>query len=74
MSEKRSNTGLLKFRVPMNDFFPDQVVHNFQLKLLRNKISTESEDRKSYEEMLMKARSLVQKKSTNNGGHPFSAS
>ena len=49
-------------------------MHNFQLKLLRIETSRANEDRKRYEEMLMKARSLVQKKLTNNGGHPFSAS
>ena len=36
-------------------------VHKFQLKLLRTETSRANEDRKRYEEMLMKARSLVQK-------------
>ena len=35
-------------------------MHNFQLKLLRTETSRANEDRKRYEEMLMKARSLVQ--------------
>ena len=52
---------ILKFRVPENGVFSDQAVHTFQLKLLRTKISRANEDRKRYEEMLMKARSLVQK-------------
>ena len=51
----------MKFRVPENWFFLDQAVHNFQLKLLRTETSRANEDRKRYEEMLMKARSLVQK-------------
>ena len=51
----------LKFRVPEIWFFLDQAVHNFQLKLLRTETSRVNEDRKRYEEMLMKARSLVQK-------------
>ena len=51
----------LKFRVPENGVFSDQTVHNFQLKLLRTEISRANEDRKRYEEMLMKAKSLVQK-------------
>ena len=51
----------LKFRVPKNGFFLDQAVHNFQLKLLRTETSRANEDRKRYEEMLRKARSLVQK-------------
>ena len=36
-------------------------MHSFQLKLLRTETSRANEDRKNYEEMLMKARSLVQK-------------
>ena len=36
-------------------------MHNFQLKLLRTETSRANEDRKRYEEMLKKARSLVQK-------------
>ena len=36
-------------------------MHNFQLKLVRTETSRPNEDRKRYEEMLMKARSLVQK-------------
>ena len=36
-------------------------MHNFQLKLLRTERSMASEDRKKYEEMVVKARSLVQK-------------
>ena len=36
-------------------------MHNFQLKLLRTETSRANEDRKRYEEMLMVARSLVQK-------------
>ena len=36
-------------------------MHNFQLKLLRTETSRANEDRKRYEEMLRKARSLVQK-------------
>ena len=37
-------------------------MHNFfKLKVLRSETSRENEDRKRYEEMLMKARSLVQK-------------
>ena len=36
-------------------------MHNFQLKLLRTESSRANEDRKTYEEMLMKAKSLVQK-------------
>ena len=51
----------LKFRVPENGVFSDQAVHNFQLKLLRTETSRANEDRKRYEEMLRKARSLVQK-------------
>ena len=51
----------LNFRVPENGVFSDQAVHNFQLKLLRIETSRANEDRKRYEEMLMKARSLVQK-------------
>ena len=51
----------LKFRVPENEVFSDQAVHNFQLKLLRTETSRANEDRKRYEEMLRKARSLVQK-------------
>ena len=35
-------------------------MHNFQLKLLRTETSRANEDRKKYEEMLMKARSMVQ--------------
>ena len=57
MCKKRSN----KFRNP--------VVHYFQLKLLRNETSGTNEDRKRYEEKLVKAQSLVKKKSTNSGGH-----
>ena len=34
-------------------------MHNFQLKLLRTETCRANEDRKRYEEMLMKARSLV---------------
>ena len=41
--------------------FSDKAVHNFQLKLLRTETSRAHEDRKRYEEMLMKARSLVRK-------------
>ena len=37
-------------------------MHNIQLKLLRTENSRANEDRKRYEVMLMKARSLVQKK------------
>ena len=74
MSEKRSNIGFMKFGVPENGFFSDQAVHNFQFKLLRTETFGANEDRKRYEEMLMKARSLVQKKSTNSGGHPITAS
>ena len=51
----------LNFRVPENGVFSDQAVHNFRLKLLRIETSRANEDRKRYEEMLMKARSLVQK-------------
>ena len=36
-------------------------MHNFQLKLLGTETSRANEDRKRYEEMLLKARSLVQK-------------
>ena len=36
-------------------------MHNFQLKLLRTETSRANEDRKRYEEMLRKARSLLQK-------------
>ena len=36
-------------------------MHNFQLKLPRTETSRANEDRKRYGEMLMKARSLVQK-------------
>ena len=36
-------------------------MHNFQVKLLRTETSRANEDRKRYEEMLMKARSLVRK-------------
>ena len=36
-------------------------MHDFQLKLLRTENSRANEDRKRYEEMVMKARSLVQK-------------
>ena len=36
-------------------------MHNFQLKLLRTEISRANEDRERYNEMLMNARSLVQK-------------
>ena len=36
-------------------------MHNFQLKLLRTETSRANEDRKRYEEMLRKARSLMQK-------------
>ena len=35
-------------------------MHNFQLKLLRTETSRANEDRNRYEEMVMKARSLVQ--------------
>ena len=52
----------LKFRVPDNGVFWNQAVNNFQLKLLRSEISRANEDMNRYEEMLMKARSLVQKK------------
>ena len=63
MSKKPSKTGLfLKFRVPENGIFSDPAVHNFQFKLLTTELSRENEDRKRYEEMLMKASSLVQKK------------
>ena len=51
----------LKLRVPRTGFFLDQDVHNFQLKLLRTETFRPNENRKRYEEMLMKARSLVQK-------------
>ena len=51
----------MKFRIPENRFISVQVVHNFQLKLLRNETFRVNKDRKRYEEMLMKARSLVQK-------------
>ena len=51
----------LKFRFPENGVFSDQAVHNFQLKLLRTETSRANQDRKRYEEMLRKARSLVQK-------------
>ena len=63
----------LKFRVPENVFL-DQAGHNFQLKLLWTEFSRANEDMKRYEEMLMKARSFVQKNLTNSGGHPFCAS
>ena len=36
-------------------------MHNFQLKLLGTEFSRANEDRKRFEEMLMEARSLVQK-------------
>ena len=52
---------ILKFRVPENGVFSDKAVHNFHLKLLRTETSRANEDRKRYEEMLKKARSLVQK-------------
>ena len=75
MSEKRSNTGPLEFEVPESGVFPDQAVHSYSVKLLKTEISRANEDRKRFEEMLVKARSLVQKKkSTNSGGHQFSAS
>ena len=61
MSENLSNTGFSKFRVSENGVFSDQAVHGFQLKLLRTETSRANEDRKRYEEMVMKARSLVQK-------------
>ena len=51
----------MKLRVPENGVFSDQAVHNFQLKLHRTETSRANEHRKRYEEMLMKARSLVQK-------------
>ena len=61
MSENDLLPDFLKFRVPENVFFSDQIVHNFQLKLLRTETSRANEDRKRYEEMLRRARSLVQK-------------
>ena len=73
-SEKQSNTGLFEVKGPRERVFLDQAVQNFQLKLLRTETSRANEDRKRCEEMLMKARSLVQNKLTNSGGHPFSAS
>ena len=36
-------------------------MHNFQLKLLKTETSRANEDRKKYDEMLLNARSLVQK-------------
>ena len=51
----------MKFRVPENGIFSDPAVHNFQFKLLTTELSRDNEDRKRYEEMLMKASSLVQK-------------
>ena len=36
-------------------------MHGFQLKLLRTETSRANGDRKRYEEMLIKARSLMQK-------------
>ena len=61
MSEKRSNTGFFEVQGPRQGDSSDQAVHNFQLKLLRTETSRANEDRKRYGEMLMKARSLVQK-------------
>ena len=58
-----------------NDLIPDFLkfrVHNFQLKLVRTETSRANEDRKKYEEMLMKARSLVQKEIDEQDHHfPF---
>ena len=41
--------------------FVDQAKHSFQLKVLRTETSRAYENRRRYEEMVMKARSLVQK-------------
>ena len=41
--------------------FLDQAVHSFQLNLLRTETFRANEHRKRFEEMLVKARSLVQK-------------
>ena len=51
----------LKFRVPENVFFSDQAVHNFQLKQVSTEMSMANEDRKRYDELVVKAPSLVQK-------------
>ena len=61
MSEKRSSTQLFEIKGTQERVFLDQAVHNFQLKLLGTETSRANENRKRYEEMLMKARSLVQK-------------
>ena len=45
-----------------NAYFSDRAVHNCWLKLLRTVTFRPNEDRKRYEEMLVKARLLVQKK------------
>ena len=49
-------------------------MHNCQYKLLGTETSRANEDRKRYEEMLMKQDHWCKKKLTNSGGHPFSAS
>ena len=48
------------FKVPENQVFLDQAGYIFQLKIPKTENSRANQDRKRYEEMLMKARSLVQ--------------
>ena len=51
----------LRFRIPKNEVFSDQVVHSFQLKLLGKEISRTEQGRRLFEEKLGEDRGILRK-------------